>query len=185
MKPNTKTLFTIDLQKGFDDPSWGSRNNPDFKDNTQNLLTFARNNGLNIIHVQHSSILEASPLRSDSEGFEFYDFVEPKNDELIIRKHANSAFIGTELDDLLKKSSITDLVFCGLTTDHCVSTTVRMAGNLGYGVELIGDCTATFSKEGVCADTIHSIHLLSLDKEFCAVISLEQYTGQLKLDSIL
>ena len=53
-------------------------------------------------------------------------------------KGVNSAFIGTQLEEILKESEVRTLVIAGLTTDHCVSTTTRMAANLGV-CERFGD----------------------------------------------
>ena len=97
-------------------------------------------------------------------------------------KTVNSAFIGTELETYLRTQGIDQLVMTGLTTDHCVSTSVRMAGNLGFQVWLVGDGTATFPRQGTngerhSAEQMHQVHLASLDGEFCTVISTEQLVG--------
>lgn len=92
-------------------------------------------------------------------------------------KSVNSAFIGTRLEDEIRASDIRRLVICGLTTDHCVSTTVRMAANLGVvdtrvnpgQILLVGDGTAAFNKGSYNADLVHQVHLASLDGEFCRV----------------
>ena len=55
---------------------------------------------------------------------------------------------GTNLEKQLKDAGINTIVLVGLTTDHCVSTTTRMGGNLGFRVFVISDATATFDRVG-------------------------------------
>ena len=99
----------------------------------------------------------------------------------IIKKNVNSAFIGTDLKEQLDSQNITKLVIVGLTTDHCVSTTTRMAGNFGFNTFLVSDATATFNKKGLdgqnfSAEIIHETALASLNDEFATIVT----TGFLK-----
>ena len=84
-----------------------------------------------------------------TQGFDFNENVLPQENEPIITKSVNSAFIGTNLKEQLDGLGITTLVIVGLTSNHCVSTTVRMSGNFGYETYLISDATATFDRIGV------------------------------------
>ncbi len=68
--------------------------------------------------------------------------VKPLEDELVLTKTVNSAFIGTSLEAILREQSVSRLIIAGLTTPHCVSTTIRMATNLGFSVTLAEDATA-------------------------------------------
>jgi nicotinamidase-related amidase len=176
-------LIIIDVQKGFDDPSWGNRNNPDAEAKIELLLSEWRKNKRPIIHVQHCSLEPNSLLRSDGPGYEFKDEARPIAGEKRFIKTVNSAFIGTDLEEYLRGNEIESLVVVGLTTDHCVSTTTRMAGNLGFEVRLVSDATATFDRRGddgtqFLASDIHNIHLASLNDEFCAVRSAEQVLSE-------
>jgi len=167
-------LLVIDVQKGFDDPSWGKRNNPEAESNIASLLSEWRRNELPIIHIRHCSVKPDSPLHAELPGNAFKEEARPLPEEKQFSKSVNSAFIGTELEQYLHEQNISSLVIVGLTTDHCVSTSTRMAANLGFNVTLISDATATFEREGYdgflySADDMHNINLASLNGEFCLV----------------
>jgi len=171
-------LIVIDVQKGFDDPKWGKRNNPQAEANIAKLLEAWRHSGRPVIHIQHCSKEPGSPLWSDSPGNAIKEIAEPIQGEPIIQKSVNSAFIGTDLESRLRKQRITGLVIVGLTTDHCVSTTARMAGNLGFTTFVVSDATATFDRSGPNgkkhkAADVHEVSLASLHQEFATVIDTQ------------
>ena len=181
-------LIVIDMQKGFDEPSWGTRNNPDAEIKITLLISAWREKNLPVIHVQHCSIEPHSVLRPGHPGNAFKEECMPLEGEKEFKKSVNSAFIGTGLEEYLQQNDIKSLVIVGLTTDHCVSTTTRMAGNLGFNVTLVSDATATFNRTGhdgieYSADEIHRIHLASLNGEFCVVRSTEDVLGDVGLSS--
>jgi nicotinamidase-related amidase len=171
-------LLLIDVQEGFKDPKWGRRNNLCAEARIAQVLNTWRVSGRPIIHVQHVSREQASVFAPESPGIELQEFARPANGELLLQKRVNSAFIGTELDSSLKKRGATALVVVGFTTDHCVSSTVRMAANLGYRTIVVADGTATFERRSVdnrpvSPEIIHQIHLLSLQGEFAEVLNAD------------
>ena len=178
-------LLIIDVQQGFNHPThWGSsRSNPAFEKNLEKLLEHfraAKPTPL-IIHVQHHSLLETSPLHPSSAGLAFQPYSAPQEGETVITKNENSAFIGTNLESFLREHKITKLFACGLTTDQCVSTTVRMAANLHVcdfegakgEVVLVGDATAAYGYQEISGEMIHKVHEATLRQEFCRVVSTE------------
>lgn len=176
-------LLLIDFQKGFDDPVWGVRNNPEAESKAALLLQKWRHECLPVIHIQHCSSDSNSPLQAHLCGNEFKDDVQPIEGETVLTKTVNSAFIGTSLETYLRENDIGSLVIAGLTTDHCVSTTTRMAGNFGFNVMLVSDATATFDRTGedgqhYSAELIHKIHLASLHAEFCQVCTSKELLVQ-------
>jgi nicotinamidase-related amidase len=176
---NTTALLLIDVQQGFDEPRWGERNHPDAERRIGELLAAWRAAARPVIHVQHLSLEPDSPLRESAPGHVFKDIARPLPGEAVFRKHVNSAFIGTGLEAHLRREGITSLAVVGLTTDHCVSTTTRMAGNLGFAVTVVEDATATFGRRGpdgtdYDADLMHRVALASLHGEFAQVRSTRE-----------
>lgn len=142
--------------------------------NIARLLEAWRRVGHPIVHVRHHSTDPQSPLHPGQPGAAFKPEAEPGPGEPVYTKSVNSAFIGTTLDADLRARGIGKLVIAGITTDHCVSTTVRMAGNLGFHVWVAADACATFERrdhtgQTLTADAIHQGALASLHGEFATV----------------
>jgi len=178
-------LLLIDVQKGFDNLGWGQCNNPDAESNIAALLVEWRKHDAPIIHVKHCSISPKSPLHPDQPGNAFKDVASPRSGEPEFTKTVNSAFIGTGLEEYLHEKGLDSLVIVGLTTDHCVSTSTRMAGNLGFDVTLVSDATATFERKDtsgafISAEDMHRVNLASLNGEFCTVKTTQQVISQIE-----
>lgn len=174
-------LLLIDLQQGFNDEThWGgNRNNPDAEQICLKLLTYWRTHNLPIFHIRHHSTEADSPLNPKHAGFAFIPATAPMANECVIDKTVNSAFIGTDLQSRLHQAGIDTLVLAGLTTNHCVSTTARMAGNLGFTTFVVSDGTATFDRIGVNGERfdsqlVHDISLASLHGEFATVLKSDE-----------
>jgi len=153
----------------------GKRNNPQAEGNIARLLSAGRKSDRPVLHVRHLSLTPGSVFAQDAHGSQIKAEVAPIGDEPVIFKNVNSAFIGTTREQQLHDRKITQLVIVGLTTDHCVSTTTRMAGNLGFEVYLVSDGTATFERIGpngkhYSADEIHEVNLASLHGEFAEAV---------------
>lgn len=179
-KLNDTALILVDIQKGFDDLQYwgGNRNNPQAEQNASRILQHWRAKNRRIFHIRHNSTNPASKLAPGQRGNEINDLVKPLPSEPVIEKNVNSAFIGTDLQQRLDSLSIKSLVIAGLTTDHCVSTTVRMAANLGYRTFVISDATATFDKhlggKKFDAALIHETSLASLEGEFATILTTDE-----------
>ena len=174
--PKDAVLLIIDVQKGMDVyRDRYHRNNPDLERNIARLQRAWRETGRPLIHVQHLSTRPNSPLRPGQSGVEIKDEVRPLAGEPVVQKSVNSAFIGTTLEADLRRRGITTLVMVGLQTNMCVSTTARMAGNLGFTTFVVSDATATFDNLGpdgknYASELLHDVALADLHGEFATVV---------------
>jgi nicotinamidase-related amidase len=176
-------LLVLDVQKGFDDPYWGKRNNPGAEKVIRQLQDEWRKRGWKVIYSQHLSVQPSSPLyRENAEGVSFKDANAPLPEERVFQKEVNSAFIGTSLESYLRGENIRTVCITGLSTQHCVSTTARMAGNLGFSTYLVSDASAAFEAKGTGGtvyppEQVHEIELAMLNKEFAQVVTARELVG--------
>jgi len=173
--PTNTVLIVIDVQQAFDDPSWGRRNNPAAEANIAALLHAWRATQRPVIHIQHRSPRLESLFHPDRPGFKVKPQAVPLPGEPVLYKSVNSSFIGTDLEQRLRDMGATTVAIAGITTDHCVSTTTRMSGNLGFETYLVGDATATFERRGpdgrlFSAEDMYETALASLHGEFATVV---------------
>ena len=133
------------------------------------LLSAAREADVLVIFIQATTLpgaLGQSPAQllfehrmkesysdADDDAFEFcvpgtwghaiVDDLSPQPGELVIEKHRSSAFIGTNLDLVLRSNGIKTIVVSGCTTEGCVDSTIRDGGFLDYYPVAVRDCIAS------------------------------------------
>ncbi|MBN1782571.1 cysteine hydrolase [bacterium] len=166
----------IDVQKACDDARYGRRNNPEAEQRIAGLLVFWRAHDLPVLHVKHMSVEPDSPYRPGQPGNDFKPEVLPFEDEDILEKDTNSAFIRTGLEERLRMRGITDIVITGVATNNSVEATVRMSGNLGFRTVVVSDAVFAFEKRdyhGTCrtADEVHAMSLANMQGEYASVMT--------------
>lgn len=176
MVPERCALVVIDVQRGFDDPVWGRRNNAACEANVAALIQTWRRRTWPIVFVRHDSDEGPdSPLAPGRPGNSFKPEVSGEPD-LLITKQVHSAFYGRpDLDAWLQSRDVPAVAICGITTDHCCETTARMAGDLGYQTYFAIDATHAFDRttpDGatVTADEICRATAASIHGEFATVV---------------
>lgn len=179
MAVSNPALILVDIQQGLDDPWYGVRNNPNAEANASRLLVAWRARNWPLVHIQHLSTNPESPLFPGKPGVQHKPEVAPTANEPVMQKNVNSGFIGTDLEAWLRENHIEQVVICGLTTNHCVETTTRMAGNLGFDATLAHDACAAHDLTGpdgthYSADQVHAMSLANIASEFARVQSTDE-----------
>ena len=125
-------------------------------ENTITLVNEARKSGIKIIHA---------PLIIDPENkkgwlawltfgkvftkgtrkAEIMEGLFKEGDILVTGRYAFDAFVGSNLEQVIKDNSIETLFICGFTTDQCVAKTMRTSLKKGINGYLVSDCTATMN----------------------------------------
>lgn len=175
-------LLPIDMQRGFDEPGWPRRWNKEVDANGLALIREWRAAGRPIIHVRHDSIEPGSTLAPGAPGNDFRPGFGPQGEEPLITKSVNSAFIGTDLDLQLKRLGAQHVIAFGISTDMCVSTTIRTGANMGWDMILIPDACDCFDlPDGngatISAEEVQRAHVATLAFEFCRTLSTSELIG--------
>jgi nicotinamidase-related amidase len=175
-------LVVVDVQRGFDDPAWGSRDNPACEQNIAQLIDHWRLSGRGpLIYVRHDSNYPESILAPGNPGNAFKDVINGDPD-LLVTKNVHSAFHGShDLAGWLRQHQVSRIAVCGITTNHCCETTTRVAADLGFDVTFVSDATHAFDRRGMdnrlfTADELHRATEANLHGEFAQVRSTGELT---------
>jgi nicotinamidase-related amidase len=93
--------------------------------------------------------------------------IEPQKADIIVKKHRSSAFIGTDLDMVLRSNGIKTVLVTGLATEACVESTARDALFFDYYTVIVDDCVSSWNLE------LHEAALLILRAQFDCFASCE------------
>ena len=138
---------------------------------TRRVLDAARRKGLLVIHTREGHRADLSDLPQSKKlrgrlkagigdpgpmgrilvrgehGHDIIDELKPAAGEPVVDKPGKGAFYATDLEATLRHHDIRQLVVCGVTTEVCVSTTVREANDRGYDCLVLADCVASYFPE--------------------------------------
>ena len=113
-------------------------------------------------------------LIRDTWNTDVIDELRPQSEDVVMYKHRFSGFYQTELDDILRKLGIKNLIFTGCTTSVCVDSTIRDAMFRDYRCILLADCTGE-PIGGELARSNHDASLLTIQTLFGWVSSSDKF----------
>ncbi len=179
-------LLVIDMQRYFLDESShaylpASRG---IVGNVSSIIDAFRGRSLPVIYTRHAHLKDEQPGAMDRwwkdkivEGTEMSEIVpelEPKGGEPVLRKSRYSAFVGTDLERMLRERGITGIAITGVMTHLCCETTARDA--------FMRDLDVFFVVDGTASDTedLHISSLKTLTDGFAIPVSTEEVVGWLR-----
>ncbi len=152
----------------YDNVGWDTSASRQIVPHVKRVLETARHSGVLVVHVQvtlYPNFMVDSPaslrrrlVRKEagdsvdklipytiegSWGGQIIDELAPLSNEVVVKKHRASAFMGTDLDMLLRSNDIKSVCIVGLVTQGCVMATVNDAPVFGYYPVLLRDCVAS------------------------------------------
>jgi nicotinamidase-related amidase len=142
-------------------------------DRTAKLIDAARTAGLRVIYVvvgfrpgypeisdrnaTFSGLKASGALAAGAENAKIHPAVAPLAEEIVVIKHRVSAFVGTDLDLVLRANGIETLILTGIVTSGVVLSTLRHAADADYRLLVVGDC---------CSDHNEEVHRMLLERVF-------------------
>jgi nicotinamidase-related amidase len=137
------------------------------------LLRSARQAGSPVFHIAHAGRAGGLFDRAAPRG-QIVAELAPEPNEAVVEKALPNAFAGTNLNDLLSATGRKNLILSGFMTHMCVSSTARVAVDLGYRVTVAASACGTRplpdGRGGVvAATTLHDVALVELSDRFAII----------------
>ena len=154
-------------------------------ENSEKILEACRKKGIDRIHVKIESKFEDGRdvgrlhklhnfiVPPGSVWGEFFDEVKPSDGEIVLTKTCSGAFIGTDLDRILRNLGTENLIIIGFYTDQCVETAARDAADIGYNTILVEDACTTLTQE------LHDNAIKALKNVYVKVLTTDSLLAEI------
>jgi len=158
-----RALLVIDVQESFRArKSWDLINHPDIAERCSRLVAAARAAGDLVVWVLHTEPGTGTVFDPASGHVRLLEPLQPADGEPVLTKTSHNAFTTTNLQQLLTRHGVEEIVISGIRTEQCCETTARVGSDLGYRIVFVADATAT---QPLAAPG------LSLDRDFDQVVN--------------
>lgn len=182
LEPTRTAVLVIDMQRDFLDPGApiATPGGLGLVPRINRLIARARALGMPLIFTQEMHRADRSDFGIELEfepphclegtpGMDLTAQLDVRSsDYRILNKRRYDAFLGTDLETLLRSRRVENLIVTGVCTDICVASTVQHARNLDFRCYVVRDCVAGTTPER------HEAALLCLSHVFGYVVSLAE-----------
>ena len=176
-----RALVLIDIQNDyFPGGRWTLSGIDSAADNAAQVLAGARAAGDLVVHVRHEFPMADAPFFAPgSEGAKIHPKVKNLEGEPVVLKHHVNSFRETDLETLLDRHGVEEVVICGAMSHMCVDAGARAASDLGYQCVVVHDACATRDQEfeGVVvpAAQVHAAFMAALKFGYAKAVSAKEY----------
>lgn len=171
MFDQSDALLVIDMQNSFLKPDgvmYGNRGAPmididSVVEANVRAIELANSRALPVIYTRHCyrpgyvdagahtrrlvESLAEKPLLAGSWDAAVIDELAAPSDAVFVDKTRMDAFVGTDLELMLRGLGASRLILAGVVTNACVETTTRSAAMRDFEVTILADCCTTYSRE--------------------------------------
>jgi nicotinamidase-related amidase len=188
IEPSRTALLVMDLQADIL-PRLGDKAGP-LLERTTGVIAAARKARVPIVYVvvgfrpgypeisprnaSFAAVSQSGRLVVTTPGADIAPAVRPEPGDVVVVKHRVGAFLGTDLDMVLRAQRIETLVLLGIATSGVVLSTLRHGADADYGIVVVKDC---------CADADDEVHRVLTEKVFvrqATVVSADEITAALR-----
>ncbi len=176
-----RALVLIDVQNDyFPGGKWPLAGIESAADNAAKVLAAARAAGDLVVHVRHEFPTADAPFFAPgSEGAQIHPKVRSLEGEPVVLKHHVNSFRETDLEAILDRHGVEEVVLCGAMSHLCVDAGARAASDLGYRCVVVHDACATRDQEFegtvVGAAEVHAAFMAALRFGYARLVSTEEY----------
>lgn len=148
-----RALLIIDMQKGSFTPETPRYDTMGIIKRINQLAQQFRNTGAPVIFIQHDGTFMNEFIPNTTE-WEILDALKTYSKDIFINKYANDVFYKSELQDILDKLKINELVITGCATDFCVESTIQSALTKEYHIIVVEDGHTTGDRPNLSAKQV-------------------------------
>jgi len=140
------------------------------------VFRYYRSDGSDVELTRYDTFKNKGGTEIATHGAEIVDGIEPKEGEYQIVKQRWSAFFNTELDLILRRLGVKQVVLTGVQTPNCIRGTAWDANSLDYDTIVLTDAT------GAATDEVHEANLFDMENIGVKLMTTEEYVQSLKED---